>query len=86
MLEYDAEVSGEIPERPSFEFKLQSGNAAHIEKVPIGLDESISIPLCKYVKDHVDLATINRIVIAANCEQIGQGSRLDLRLKRIRWS
>ena len=69
-----------------FEFKLQSKEAAHIEYVPIGLDKEVTLPLERYSLEGVDLGAVDRIVIAANCEQIGCGSSLEIKLKRIHWS
>lgn len=86
-VEYDATLSeGKGGGSHEFEFKLQSARAAHIENIPIGLNQKISLPLSLYSDDGVDLAAVDRIVIAANCEQIGCDSTLEIKLKRISWS
>lgn len=86
-LEYDAILSEhQYGSTPTFEFKLQSAKAAHIENIPIGLGQEVSLPLTSYSEDRVDLRAVDRIVIAANCEQIGCGSSLEIKLRRIAWS
>lgn len=86
ILKFDAKVDRQVLERPTFEFKLQSGDAAHIENIEIGLDQEKRVPLQKFTDQGVDLAAVDRIVIATNCEQIGSGSKLELLLKELNWS
>ncbi len=85
-VEYDAKLKeGKSDGSHKFEFKLQSAEAAHIEYIPIGLDQETTLELSLYSNVGVDLRAVDRIVIAANCEQIGCGSSLEIKLKRIRW-
>ena len=84
-LEYDAEVTRKNNEKSFFEIKLQSKEAAHIELAPVDLNKKITISLEKYKAKGIDLKAVDRLVVAANCEQIGSGARLELRLRRIDW-
>lgn len=86
ILKYDATLyKGRDDGSQKFEFKLQSREATHIEYVPIGIGKEISLPLARYSDDGVDLKAVDRIVIAANCDQIGCGSTLEIKLARILW-
>jgi hypothetical protein len=85
-LQYDAEVSPPLLSGKSFfEVKLQSVEAGHIELVETGRDQIVKIPLQKYDQKGVNLRAIKKIIIAANCEQIGCDASLELILKRIDW-
>ena len=87
IVEYDATLrEGQGGGSQKFEFKLQSREAAHIEYIPIGQGKEISLSLARYSDEGVNLGAVDRIVIAANCEQIGCGSLLEIKLKRIHWS
>lgn len=84
LLEYDVEIEGDLAgNNANFEFKLQSKDAAYIAPVYIKPNEQTVVQLEEFKANGVDLKRVERIVIAANCERIGVGSRLTLCLKKI---